>query len=121
MMGTKEIVQGYFDGIARKKGWEDFISDEMVFVGPNMGRRTGKEEYVGATVRFLRAVDSAKMSQLIVEGDNACAIVRYELLSPKGNRLSADIAEIMTVRNGKIASSAIFFDTAAFNDFMANG
>ena len=120
-MGTREIVQGYFDGIARKKGWEDFISDEMVFFGPNMGRRTGKEEYVGATVRFLRAVDSSKVSQLIIEGENSCAIVRYELLSPKGTRLSADIAEIMTVRNGKIASSILFFDTAAFNDFMSKG
>ncbi len=120
-MGSREIVQGYFDGIARKKGWEDFISDEMVFFGPNMGRRTGKEEYVTATVRFLRAVDSSKVSQMIIEGDNACAVVRYELLSPKGNRLSADIAEILSVSNGKIASSTLFFDTAAFNDFMAKG
>ena len=120
-MQTKEIVQSYFDGIAQKNGWERFISDEMIFIGPRMGRTTGKDAYIEATARFLRVVDSSKVSQMIIEGDNASVIARYELLSPIGNRLSADIAEIMTVRNGKIASSAIFFDTAGFQDFMAEG
>jgi ketosteroid isomerase-like protein len=119
-MGTKEIVQGYFDGIAKKNGWETFISEEMSYTLP-ASSGSGKAAYVGATSRFLRVVDTAKVTRLIIEGDNACAIVRYELLSPKGNRLSADIAEILSVKNGKIASSAIFFDTAAFQDFMAKG
>lgn len=32
-----------------------------------------------------------------------------------------DVAEILTVKDGKIGSSAIFFDTKAFQDFMAQG
>jgi ketosteroid isomerase-like protein len=56
-----------------------------------------------------------------MEGEKACVIVHYELLSPKGNRASSDVAEILRVKDGKIYSSTIYFDTVAFNNFMAQG
>jgi ketosteroid isomerase-like protein len=115
---TKEIIQSYYDGIAQKKGWESVISDEIAFSGA--GPKTkGKTAYIEGTGKFLRAVKSSKVVTMIIEGDKACTIVRYELVSPKGNNMSSDVAEILSVKNGKIDSSTIFFDTAAFKDFMA--
>ena len=56
-----------------------------------------------------------------MEGEKACVIVHYELMSPKGNSASSDVAEILVVKDGKIGSSTIYFDTAAFANFMAQG
>jgi ketosteroid isomerase-like protein len=33
--------------------------------------------------------------------------------------MSSDVAEILSVRDDKIDSSSIFFDTAGFKEFMA--
>jgi ketosteroid isomerase-like protein len=40
---------------------------------------------------------------------------------PRGDTALCDVAEVLSVRDGKIASDAIFFDTAAFREFMAKG
>jgi ketosteroid isomerase-like protein len=119
-MQTKEIVESYYDGVAQKRWWESIISEEIAFTGPGINSK-GKNAYVEATARFLRAVKISKVIQMIIEGDNVCAIVRYDLESPKGNRMSSDVAEILSVRNGKIDSSTIFFDTIAFKEFTAKG
>jgi ketosteroid isomerase-like protein len=117
-MQTKEIIEKYYDGIAQKKGWESGISEEIVFSGA--GPKTkGKTAYIEGTGRFLRAVKASNVVTMIVEGNKACAVIRYELVSPKGKEMSSEVAEILSVKNGKIDSSSIFFDTVAFRDFMA--
>ena len=117
-MQTKEIIESYYDGIAQKKGWESVISEEIIFSGAGP-KTVGKTAYIEGTSRFLRAVKSSKVVTLIIEGDKACAVVRYELVSPKGKEMSSEVAEILSVRDGKIDSSSIFFDTAGFKEFMA--
>ena len=117
-MQTKEIIERYYDGIAQKKGWESLISEEIAFSGAGP-KTTGKSAYIEGTSRFLRAVKTSKVVTLIIEGDKACAVVRYELVSPKGKEISSEVAEILSVQDGKINSSSIFFDTAGFKEFMA--
>jgi ketosteroid isomerase-like protein len=41
-------------------------------------------------------------------------LTHYELKHPNGNIFSSDVAEIFTVKNGKITSFEIYFDTAPF-------
>lgn len=77
--------------------------------------------YVEALGRFLRVAKSVEVKKLIVEGNDACVIASYALKSPKGNSAACVVAEILFVRGGKIASSSIFFDTAAFREFMEKG
>ena len=59
------------------------------------------------------------MKRMIVAGDRACAIVNYDLVSPRGNKFNADVAEIWEAKNGKLDSIAIYFDTALFQKAMA--
>ena len=117
-MQTKEIIERYYDGIAQKKGWESEISEGIAFSGAGP-KTTGKAAYIEGTSRFLRAVKTSKVVILIIEGNKACAVVRYELVSPKGKEMSSEVAEILSVGDGKINSSSIFFDTAGFKEFMA--
>jgi ketosteroid isomerase-like protein len=119
-MTTKETIQLYYDRLNQKKDWEAMIADNMAFTGAKT-KTIGKDAYVQATISFLQVVKSVQINNLITDGDKACAVTRYELASPKGNTASSDIAEIFVAKDGKIESSAIFFDTATFFEFMAKG
>ena len=116
---AKEIVTEYFDRLYAG-GWEALLDDEIVFTSP-AGVTRGKVAYVDATNRFKRVAKSVEVRQLIVEGDTACAITRYRLESPKGNVATCDTMEVLSMRDSKIQSSHICFDTAAFGKFMAQG
>jgi ketosteroid isomerase-like protein len=118
-MTTRETVQKYYDGVARKDGWQSVISDDMEFVSPGSVTQ-GKDAYVSATARFLSMVQGSEVKQLIIEGDRACALVDYEVVTPTGNTGNCSVAEILSAKDGKIDSSTIFFDTAAFKALMSS-
>jgi ketosteroid isomerase-like protein len=117
---TRTILQEYYDRISQKSDWQDLIADKITFT--SVGKITyTKEAYVEATSRFLQLVTSLKINEFIVEDNKACITVEYSLKSPKGNTTSCEVAEVLMVRDGKIYSSCIFFDTASFRSFIAQG
>jgi len=117
---TREIIQEYYDLISQKGDWQSLIADKITFT--SVGKITyTKDAYVEATTRFLQVVTSLKINEFIVEDNKACITVEYGLRSPKGNTGSCEVAEVLMVGDGKIYSSCIFFDTASFRSFMAQG
>ncbi|HZQ20271.1 MAG TPA: nuclear transport factor 2 family protein [Terriglobales bacterium] len=120
-MSAREVVEKYFSAI-HGGGWESYIADDFTFVSSNLDKVAhGKAAYVEGAGRFFRLTTSVKVTQLIVDGNSACALARYHLRSPKGNQGVCDVAEILTVSGEKINSSKIFFDTKALQDFVAQG
>jgi ketosteroid isomerase-like protein len=113
---TKDTIQGYFNSLKQKKGWESFLADDMIFTSYTspIKQVTGKDAYLESTKRFYSGIISFEVKDLLIEAERACALTHYELQSPKGP-FTSDVAEIFTVRNGKIASFAIYFDSAPFS------
>ena len=120
LKSTKEIIATYYDQISQKGDWQSLISDDITFT--SLGKiTTTKKAYVEATTRFLQVVKSLKINEFIVEGNKACITVEYQLQSPKGNTASCEVAEVLMVKDDKINSSCIFFDTESFRKFMVQG
>ena len=115
-MSTKDTIHGYFNYLQHKKGWESFLSDDMIFTSftSPVKQVTGRDAYIESTKRFFSMITSVEVRDLMIEGDKVCALTRYELQPPKGNTFNSDVAEIFTVKDGKIVSLAIYFDTAPF-------
>src|SRR5256886_14447577 len=115
-MSTKEIVQRYFEELKQRGRWESFLADDLTFTSLTSPIKevTGKAAYLESTKRFFSMVKSVEVRDLIVEGAKACALTRYELQAPSGGRFQRDVAEVFTVRSGKIDTFAIYFDTAPF-------
>jgi ketosteroid isomerase-like protein len=116
IMTTKDTIQGYFEALKNKKGWESFLSDDMAFTSftiPNKNLN-GKEAYLDSTKRFYSSIRSFEVRDLLIEGEKACALTHYELQAPNDASFTSDVAEIYKVQNGKITSFCIYFDTAPF-------
>jgi ketosteroid isomerase-like protein len=115
-MTTRDSVQSYFDSLKRKRGWEDFLSDDMTFTSftTPTKRVAGRGAYLEATKRFYSMISAVEVKGLVVEGEKACALTRYELQPPGGPAFDCHVAEAFEVRNGKIASFDIYFDSSPF-------
>jgi len=113
---TNETIRGYFDALGRHDGWEAFLAEAMTFTSfaSPMKQLAGKAMYLQATKRFYSMIASVQLRGLIVDGDKACALTRYELQPPGGDRFTSDVAELFTVKEGKIDSFGIYFDTAPY-------
>jgi ketosteroid isomerase-like protein len=119
-MDTKDVVQHFYDGLARKdSSWQDNLSESVAFSDAS-GRLSaqGREAFIQSFSGFLQAVDRVQLKQLIVQGPNAAAVVSYDYVKPVGGRLHQDDAEVWNVQNGQIVSLTIYFDITEFREFM---
>lgn len=115
-MTTRETIQEYFASLEQKAAWPSFLSDDMVFTSftSPVKRVNGKTAYLESTRRFYSMITGVEPRRLIVDGQQACALTRYQLQPPSGAAFSSDVAEVFEVRDGKIASFDIYFDSAPF-------
>ena len=117
-MKTKELLESYYSGFAQKKGWESVVSDDFKFIGGDMTKTSpiiGKTAYIEVINRFSRVFHNMRIKEMIIEGEKACVIGNYDYMFPNGAAMNGDVAEIWTVKNGKLDSLTIFFDTLTFD------
>lgn len=115
-MTTRDAVQGYFNCLQQNTGWEAFLADEMqftTFTSP-VERVTDRGAYLERLRRFYSMIQALEIKDIIVEGEKACVLARYELQPPGGPVFESHVAEVFGVRDGKINSFDIYFDSAPF-------
>ncbi len=119
-MTVKEIIESFYAGLSQKNdGWQKYLSENVIFSDASKKLHAeGKQAFIQSFTPFLRAVENVQLKQLIVENTNACAVVGYDYVSPKGNKLHQDDAEVWKVVDGKIEALTIYFDITEFRDFM---
>ncbi len=117
-MTTKELLDKYYKGFAEKKGWESVIADDFKFTGGDMTKTNpivGKSAYIEVINRFGKLFKNMRVKEMIIDGDRACVIGNYDYLFPNGKNINGDVAEIWGVKNDKLDSLTIFFDTLTFD------
>ena len=118
IMTTKELLETYYKGFAQKGNWALVLSDDFKFTGGDMTKTTpvvGKAAYIEVIKRFSQLFTSMRIKQMILEHDSACVIGNYDYVFPNGKRINADVAEVWKVKDGKLDSLTIFFDTLTFS------
>ena len=114
---TRQLLETYYKGFAQKSQWESVVADDFHYVGGDMNNRTpsvGKQAYVDIIKRFSQRFDTMRVKEMIIEGDRACVIGNYDFIFANGKRINADVAEQWTVKNNKLQSLTIYFDTLTF-------
>jgi len=116
---TKELLDTYYEGFAKKENWESVISDDFEFVADSMEKddvNKGREAYVNIIARFSKLFQDMRVKRMIIDGNNASVIANYDYIFPNGKHISGDVAEFWTAKNGKkLTSLHIYFDTLTFD------
>ena len=115
-MSTVETLQAYFRTLHEKGDWSSLLSESVAFTSFTSPIRqvTGRAAYVEATRRFYSMIADMTVKDLLVDGDRACALTRYQLQPPGRPAFESDVAEVFVVRNGRIVAFDIYFDSAPF-------
>jgi len=119
-LNTKELLNLYYKGFAEKKNWDSVLSEDFKFISGDMTNTTptiGKQAYIEVIKRFSKLFTSMRVKVMIVEGNEACVIGNYDYVFPNGKKINGDVAEIWKVKNGRLDSLTIFFDTLSFDKF----
>jgi ketosteroid isomerase-like protein len=111
-----DTIQGYFDGLKQERGWEEFLADGIAFTSyvTPIKHVTGKGAYLESTRRFFSMITAVEVKDLLVDGDRACALTRYQLQPHTGPAIESHVAEVFKVTDEKISSLEIYFDSAPF-------
>ena len=119
-MSTRSLIQSYYDSLDRKDDkWQELYGEDAVFADASQTLNAkGKAAVIQSFTPFLKGVEQAKVKQMIVEGDEACAVVGYVYINPKGEKMNQDVAEVWKTKNGKLACLIIYFDLIAYRDIM---
>lgn len=116
-MKTRATIERYYEKLRNKSEWDSLFADDVTFTSftsPNR-RINDRSAFVEGTKRFYSMIVSFELRELIIDGDKACGLTRYELQPPNGGpHFTSDVAEIFAVTDGQITSFAIYFDTAPY-------
>ena len=116
-MTTKEILDFYYKGFAEKANWEDVIADDFEYIGGDMTKSNpivGKAGYIEVIKRFSRVFETMTVKEMIIQDDKACVVGNYNFQFPNGQKINGNVSEHWTIKNGKLQSLRIYFDTLTF-------
>jgi ketosteroid isomerase-like protein len=114
---TRQLLEIYYKGFAEKANWESVIADDFEYVGGDMSNIrsvVGKQAYIEIIKRFSQRFEAMSVKQMIIEGDRASVIGNYDFQFPNGYKINGNVAEFWTVKNGKLQSLTLYFDTLTF-------
>lgn len=118
---TKELLEIYYKGLAQKKDWDSVIADDFKFVGGDMTKPVpieGKGAYIEILKRFSQLFTTMRVKEMIIEKDRAYVTANYDYVFPNGKSFNGNVAEIWKVKNDKLDTLTIFFDTLTFHNLL---
>jgi ketosteroid isomerase-like protein len=115
-MSTRNVVLEFLERVKTNDRWDDLLSDDLEFsnFATPVRRMTGKQASLEGIRRFYAMAERMEIESIIVDGQQACVLTRYDLQPPLGPAFESHIAEIFRVENEKIASFGIYFDSAPY-------
>lgn len=100
-------------------GAAELLHDDFAFHGP-LVQTDNKAAFLAETAPLAPMLQGYEMHRIWEDGDEVCAIYDLKLATPAGAG-SVTVAEWSVVKDDKLASQRIVFDTAAFAALMPAG
>ncbi len=114
---TRQLLETYYKGFSEKSNWESVIADDFEYIGGDMNNIqpiVGKQAYIEIIRRFYQRFEKMSVKQMVIEGDKASVIGNYNFVFPNGFKINGNVSENWTVKNGKLKSLTLYFDTLTF-------
>ena len=117
-MSNADIFQSYLERFTSGDvdGAAELLDDSFDFHGP-MVQTSGKAEFLASTAGLVPITRGYEMHRVWADGDEVCAVYDFKIETPAGSG-SIPMAEWSVIRDGRLVSSRLIFDTAAFAALM---
>lgn len=117
-MGSAAVFRSYLEAFTSGDidGAMELITDDFSFVGPIL-QSEGKEAFLAGSQAAQAMAKGHRMLRQFEDGDEVVSIYEFEV-GPPATPGSVLMAEWNTVRDGKLASARLIFDTAQFMALM---
>ena len=118
-MGTAaDVVNRYLNAFtsADMEGARALVAEDFSFRGPMM-QVEGRDAFFEGASGLAPVVRGYELLRQWEEGDEVCSVYDFKIESPAGAG-AVTMSEWNTVRDGKLASAVLVFDTAAFGALM---
>jgi len=122
-MNTQALLHTYYQGLARKEGWDSTLAEDFRFIGGDKTKpapQVGKANYIQIIQRLSRLFTGVRVLKSFVDGDEAFVLATYTWTFPHGFTVEGAVAELWKIQDGKLQELTIFFDTLSF-DRLAKG
>lgn len=116
---VKQILEEYYKGFAEKSNWEHTIADDFEYIGGDMTQTEpliGKSAYIGVIKRFSQVFTTMRVESMVIQEDKACVVGNYDLKFPNGKTMNGNVSEHWAIKNDKLQSLRIYFDTLTFSN-----
>ena len=120
-MSGADVFRSYLERFTAGdvEGAAELLTEEFTFEGPVL-QANGKAEFLAGAAALGPIVRGYEMQRQWVDGDDVCSVYDFKIETPAGAG-SIPMAEWSVVRDGKLVSSRLLFDTAAMTALMPSG
>jgi hypothetical protein len=101
------------------EGAAELLADEFAFDGPILQAKD-KAEFLAGSAAAAAMARGCTIHRQWVDGDDVCSVYDFEIQTPAGAG-AIPMAEWSVIRDGKLVSSRLLFDTAAMAALMPAG
>jgi hypothetical protein len=91
-------------------GAAELLDENFTFTGPIL-RSSGKAEFLAGSATAAAMARGCEIHHQWVDGDSVCSIYDFNMETPTGAG-SISMAEWSEIKEGKLVSSRLIFDTA---------
>ena len=120
LFDTRGLITRYYESLnAKDDGWKSLWAADAIFSdAPKTLHAQGSDAVIESFGPFLRGVGSVEVVSSIVEGPDACFVIRYTYVNRRSETLVQDVAEVWEVRGGALSSLTLYFDLTAHRSFI---
>jgi ketosteroid isomerase-like protein len=117
-VSNAEVFRSYLERFTAgdADGAAELLADDFTFAGPVL-QASSKAEFLAGAAGLGPIVRGCVMHHQWVDGDQVCSFYDFNIETPVGAG-SIPMAEWSVVRDGKLVSSRLLFDTAALSALM---
>lgn len=117
-MSNAKIFRTYLERFTSgdQAGAAELLTNDFHFDGPVL-RSEGKAAFLDGSAQLVPIMRGVEIHRQWEDGDEVCSFYDFKIETPAGAG-SIPMAEWNTVRDGKLASARLVFDTAAMAALM---
>jgi hypothetical protein len=103
-------LQGLLGALRDVEGAAELLAEDFSFTGPIL-QSTSKADFLSGSAMAAAMAKGCEIHHQWVDGDSVCSIYDFKVETPAGAG-SISMAEWAEIKNGKLVSSRLIFDTA---------